>query len=67
MSWFWLNVPLAVLFFAAWTGIPLWMVLRHPARRDEPAIHVPAEAVQAAPADLPLERVPERGGQLAGV
>ena len=30
MTWFWLNIPLAVLFFLAWTLIPLWMVLRHP-------------------------------------
>jgi hypothetical protein len=67
MSWFWLDVPLAVLFFAAWSGIPLWMVLRHPDRRDEPAIRVPAEAVQAAPADLRFERVPDGGGQLVGV
>jgi hypothetical protein len=30
MSWFWLNIPLAILFFLAWTLIPLWLVLRHP-------------------------------------
>jgi hypothetical protein len=64
MSWFWLNMPLAALFVAAWSGIPLWMVLRHPDRRDEPAIQVPA---QADPADLQLERVPDGGGQLLGV
>jgi hypothetical protein len=29
-SWFWLNIPLAVAFFLAWSGIPLWLVLRHP-------------------------------------
>jgi len=37
MSWFWLNVPLEVLFFGAWAGIPLWMVLRHRDWSDEPA------------------------------
>jgi hypothetical protein len=53
MMWFWLNVPLAVAFFAAWCGIPLAMVLRNPdwgsakvgsrrIRRAEPA---PAGAV----------------------
>jgi hypothetical protein len=67
MSWFWLNMPLAALFVAAWSGIRLWMVLRHPDRRDEPAIQVPAQAVQADPADLQLERVPDGGGQLIGV
>jgi hypothetical protein len=30
MYWFWLNIPLAVAFFAIWTGVPLWLVLKHP-------------------------------------
>jgi hypothetical protein len=30
MSWFWMNVPPMVVFFAAMTGIPLWLSLRHP-------------------------------------
>ena len=30
MYWFWLNMPLAAAFFAAWAGIPLWLVARHP-------------------------------------
>jgi len=29
-SWFWLNVPLMALIFAAVCGIPLWLVFRHP-------------------------------------
>lgn len=66
MTWFWLNVPLATLFFAAWSGIPMWMVLRHPDRHPESAIQVPAQAGQAAPADLRLERDPE-AGHLVGV
>lgn len=28
--WFWLNIPLAALFFAAVAGIPMWMVTKHP-------------------------------------
>ncbi len=24
MTWFWLNIPLALLFFCCWAGIPLW-------------------------------------------
>ncbi|MGO9080667.1 MAG: hypothetical protein ACLQDY_16745 [Streptosporangiaceae bacterium] len=24
-SWFWLNVPLALLFVCCWAGIPLWL------------------------------------------
>jgi hypothetical protein len=30
MAWFWLNIPLDALFFLAISGIPFWMVLRHP-------------------------------------
>lgn len=30
MLWFWMNVPLALVFLAGWAGIPLWLVLRHP-------------------------------------
>jgi len=45
MYWFWLNMPLAAAFVAAWTGIPLWLVLKHPdagpptaaARRRQPS------------------------------
>lgn len=29
MSWFWMNVPAMVVFFAAITGIPLWLSIRH--------------------------------------
>jgi hypothetical protein len=30
MSWFWMNVPAMVVFFAAITGIPLWLTFRRP-------------------------------------
>lgn len=36
MFWFWLNIPMAAACFAAWCGIPLWMVLRHPNWGPEP-------------------------------
>jgi hypothetical protein len=26
-TWFWLNIPLAVLFVCCWAGIPLWLTL----------------------------------------
>ena len=35
MTWFWLNIPLGALFVLAISGIPLWMVIRHP--DDHPA------------------------------
>jgi hypothetical protein len=25
--WFWLNIPLALLFLCCWAGIPLWLTL----------------------------------------
>ena len=28
----WMNVPLMILAFGIWTGVPLWLVLRHPDR-----------------------------------
>jgi hypothetical protein len=37
MNWFWMNIPAALAFVAAWVGIPLWMVLRHPSWGAEPA------------------------------
>jgi hypothetical protein len=37
MSWMWINLPLAIVFFGAWTGIPLYMVLRHPSWCEQPA------------------------------
>jgi hypothetical protein len=39
MSWMWINLPLAIVFFGAWTGIPLYMVLRHPSWGAESAHH----------------------------
>lgn len=58
MTWFWLNIPLAALFFLAWTLIPLWMVVKHPdtgpgipARDEHPRS-------RAATADSPPRSVP---------
>jgi hypothetical protein len=28
-TWFWLNVPLALLFVCCWAGIPMWLLLTH--------------------------------------
>jgi hypothetical protein len=60
VTWFWLNIPFAVLFFLAWTLIPLWMVFRHPdtgpgipARDELPPSHAAATiagSAQPAPA-----------------
>ena len=42
--WFWLNIPLAALFFTATAGIPMRMVIKHPdAAPDFSAAPQPAE------------------------
>ena len=33
----WINVLLAIPFIALWAGIPLWLVLRRPDTRPQPA------------------------------
>jgi hypothetical protein len=42
------NIPLMVLFFALWVGIPAWLVVRHPDSGPQPAqppalAHLPAQ------------------------
>ncbi len=65
MNWFWTNMPLAAVFFAAWAGIPLWMVIRHRNWGPEPAspygnpeleavlVSVRGDAVQTAEPQVP--------------
>ena len=49
MTWFWMNIPLGVVFVAAWSGIPLWLVLRHPDRGPgPPGIRYRADAGEPA-------------------
>jgi hypothetical protein len=43
----WANFPLALLFMLAWSGIPLWMVIKH---ADTPPDHREAHAYLAAKA-----------------
>jgi hypothetical protein len=38
----WMNIPLMVLAFGLWVGVPLWMVLRHPERHPKENRAVPA-------------------------
>ncbi len=48
MSWFWLNIPLAAVFFLATTMIPLWLVIKHPDSRPETAVRAPRAADRTA-------------------
>jgi hypothetical protein len=65
MNWFWLNVPAGILFVAAWSGIPFWLVLKHPdwAGRPEPATRkskhqtLNSPALHALRRARPLERI----------
>jgi hypothetical protein len=63
VTWFWLNIPPAVLFFLAWTLIPLRMVFRHPdtvpgvRARDEPR---PTAQRRPWPVPLPLPASPRQ-------
>jgi hypothetical protein len=29
-TWFWLNIPVGAVLFAAMVAIPLWLVIKHP-------------------------------------
>jgi hypothetical protein len=67
MSWFWLNIPLMLVFFGLWAGIPLWKTLagwraeldaRHAELAAAVAVAVPAVAPPAPAAAA----VPGAGG-----
>ncbi len=47
MTWLLYNIPLMVLFFALWVGVPLWLVIRRPDAGPQLA---EASAVAALPA-----------------
>jgi hypothetical protein len=49
MTWLMINIPLMVLFFALWVGIPTWLVLKRPDTNPE-------AAATAAVSYLPAER-----------
>jgi len=63
MNWFWLTMPLAVLVFGAWLGVPVWLAVKH---RDEgfamPAMKTPAQSRAAGPAAHMIALVPHRIG-----
>jgi hypothetical protein len=59
-TWFWLNMPLALVFVCCWAGIPLWLTLtrwnaelaaKHAEVTPEPAVApVAAQPVPASAA-----------------
>jgi hypothetical protein len=68
MTWFWLNIPLMVVFFCCWAGIPLWHALTRwdaelKAKHAEIAATAVAAPVLAQPA--PATAVARGTGSLA--
>jgi hypothetical protein len=46
----WITIPLVVLAFALWVGVPMWIVLRHPDRHPGETRTVPVYLRQRAAA-----------------
>ena len=58
----WMNIPLAMLFFALWVGIPMWMIYRHPDRHPRETRALPAYLRQRTSAGPAAQRVPATDG-----
>ena len=60
----WMNIPLMVLAFALWAGVPLWLVLRRSDWHGKPESRmVPAYlARRPAPVQAAMVRVPRTAG-----
>ena len=54
-TWFWLNIPLILLFFGCWAGIPLWHTLHR--WNDEINARHAELAARAVPVPVPALRV----------
>ena len=49
MNWFWMNIPAALVFVGLWSGIPMWLVLKHPDEaRGSVAVQAPARITRYA-------------------
>jgi hypothetical protein len=58
----WLNMPLMIVFFAGWAGIPLWLVLTRWNRTDRTAARQPRaqQRLQPRPRPQPSTGRPSR-------
>jgi hypothetical protein len=64
VAWFWLNIPLALLFVCCWAGIPLWHTCkRWNAELDAKHAEVAAKAVPALVLVQPNPAVVEETGR----
>jgi hypothetical protein len=58
MTWLMINIPLMVLFFALWVGVPVWLVLKRSDTRPKVATTAisPPETKTSGTAALPDPR-----------
>jgi hypothetical protein len=56
-TWFWLNIPLMVLFVCCWAGIPLW----HAVKRWDAELKAKHAEVAAAAVPAPVSAQPAPG------
>jgi hypothetical protein len=53
----WINIPLMILFFGLWVGIPMWMIFKRPDRHPGETRTVPAYLQrQPVPAAAPAQQ-----------
>ena len=65
-TWFWLNIPLALLFCSCWAGIPLWLTLtRWKAEISEKHAAIAAKASPAPVFAQPASPVTHEAGSPA--
>lgn len=57
MTWLLVNIPLMVLFVALWVGIPIWLVLKHPDAKPEPAAAPAVRSLPVRSEDVSYRRV----------
>ena len=65
-TWFWLNIPLALLFVCCWAGIPLWFTLtRWNAELDAKHAEVAAGVVPVSAVAQPAPATAQKTGGAA--
>jgi hypothetical protein len=66
MYWFWMNMPLAAAFFAAWTGMPLWLVFKRPDTGAKPRARAAPPQGRAGQTVAPEAASADGHGEQAG-
>jgi hypothetical protein len=65
-TWLWANIPLALLIFGCWTGIPLWLTLTR-WHRETTAKHAEIAAMAAVEPVRPRQAMATAAGREAPV